>query len=607
MKRSRVERFLIISTLFLLIGACAKVSNPSGGPKDRTPPVVLETVPEYGSKNFKGEKISITFDEYVSLDNINEKFMVSPPMKKKPRVFVKGKNVIAEFEEELMDSTTYTFYFLDAIRDLNEGNTMDDYQFVLSTGRVVDSLSVTGNVYDALSLETPEKTMVLLYRELADSFVVKHLPDYISRVDQKGYFRINNVKPGTYRLYALKDADNSKNYNLSDEDFAFMSSPVDITTEKNFIPVIKDTVKIKKEVPKLKDIKSKKESKIQDTIVPQGEYPLILYAASKTIHYLTSSGRPLKYQLNYTLSLPPDTMEFRFSIPGSGGKGYFIEKSIEKDTITVWLTDSILYSQSQLKTIIDYPFTDTLGITGYKEDTIQMRFLAPRAGRGAKVKKPVYTFSTNVKGGLLKPGQELIFTSATPFREPDTTRIQFYQPSDSTKLKIGYSFIKDSSTTCRYYLRADLKQDKKYIFIADSASFGDIYNQNSDSTGFNLSLRKPDSFSKLTLNITSCKTTCIIQLLNKEKLVSESFIKSDAKVIFPMLDAGSYRLKVIYDLNGDGKWTTGDFDQGRQPEPVSYYPREIDLKTGWEVDQDWDIGKQLYKEERLREKKSTKK
>ena len=120
MKRSRVERFVIMSTLFVLIGACAKVSNPTGGPRDRTPPVILKSVPEYGVKNFRGKSIIITFDEYVTLDNINDKFMVSPPMKKKPRVFVRGKNVITEFDEALRDSTTYTFYFQDAIKEVRK-------------------------------------------------------------------------------------------------------------------------------------------------------------------------------------------------------------------------------------------------------------------------------------------------------------------------------------------------------------------------------------------------------------------------------------------------------------------------------------------------------
>ncbi len=606
MKRSIVEHLLIISTLFVLICSCAKIGKPTGGPRDRTPPVVLEAVPEYGAKNFRGKRITITFDEYVSLDNINEKFMVSPPMKKKPRVFIRGKNVIAEFEEELRDSTTYTFYFQDAIKDLNEGNTIEDYQFVISTGPVIDSLSVTGNVYNAINLEVPEKTMVLLYRDLADSFVVKHLPDYITRVDQKGYFRINNVKEGVYRLYALKDADNSKNYNLPDEEFAFMNSTVEITPEKNFIPVVKDTVKVKKEVPRVKDINAKKDLKLQDTIVPQGEFPLLLFTPTKTNHYLTSSGRPMKFELVFTLSLPPDSMDFSLRIPGSGENSYFMEKSVRKDSIRVWLTDSTLYSQTQLQTIIDYPFTDTLGILGNKEDTIIMRFLTPQVRRGSKVKKPVYTFTCNIKGSVLKPGEEIIFSSATPFREPDTTRIKFYEVADSVRLKVKYSLKKDSINTGIYFLKADLKQDKKYILIADSGSFGNIYNETADSTGYNFSLRKPDTFSKLTLNIKNCKASSIIQLLNnKENVVSETILKSDGKIVFSMLDAGSYRLKVIYDLNNDGKWTTGDFNKGTQPEPVSYYPRELDIKAGWEIDQDWDIEKQLYKEQRLREKKTS--
>jgi hypothetical protein len=611
MKRRTVERISVMSTLFILIGACAKVSNPSGGPRDRIPPVVLETVPEYGSKNFRGKSIYVTFDEYVSLDNINEKFMVSPPMKKKPKVFMRGKDVRIEFEEDLRDSTTYTFYFQDAIRDLNEANILDDYQFVLSTGSVIDSLSVTGNVYKAFDLETPEKTMVLLYREVADSFVVKHLPDYISRVDQKGYFRINNVNSGIYRLYALTDGDNSKNYNFPEEEFAFMNSLVEITPGKNFIPVVKDTVKVKKEVPKIreKDLKTKKETKIQDTIVPIGEFPLILFAAKKTNHYLTSSVRPSKYQLNYTLSIPPDdTMDFRFRIQDIGESSYFIEKSRGKDTITVWLTDTSLFSQSLISAIVDYPFTDTLGITGYKQDTIGMRFLAPRPTRGAKIKKTNFVFESNIKANALKPGQQIVFSSGTPFREPDTSKIQFYQIADSLRLGVKYNLIKDSLTTLKYHLKADLAVDKKYLIIADSASFGNIYNENSDSVGFSFSVKKQDDFGKITLAVSNCRDSCIIQLLDKqEKLVNEALLNSDGKVVFPLLDAGLYRLKVIYDLDGDGKWTTGDFDKGRQPEPVSYYPNEIELKTGWEAIEDWDIGKQFFKEQKLKSKKTLKK
>ena len=237
-----------------------------------------------------------------------------------------------------------------------------------------------------------------------------------------------------------------------------------------------------------------------------------------------------------------------------------------------------------------------------------MRFLAPRPTRGAKIKKTSFTFESNVKANSLKPGQQIVFTSGTPFREPDTAKIQFYQIADSSRLRVKYSLVKDTSTTRKYYLKADLAEDKKYLFIADSASFGNIYNENSDSVGISFTVKKPDAFGKITLAISNCTDSCIIQLLDKqEKLVSEASLTSDGKVVFPLLDAGLYRLKVIYDLDGDGKWTTGDFDKGRQPEPVSYFPVEIDLKTGWEIDQDWDIRKQLVKEDKLKAKKTSRK
>ena len=279
-----------------------------------------------------------------------------------------------------------------------------------------------------------------------------------------------------------------------------------------------------------------------------------------------------------------------------------------RDTITVWLTDSTIYSESQITTLVDYPFTDTLGITALKHDTIQMRYLAPRPTRGTRVRKNTYTVETNLKANTLKPGQKIYFRSGTPFREPDTSRIKFYQLEDSVRTRVPYQLTRDTATSCRYFLDANLPEDKKYLFIADSASFGNIYGENTDSTGFSFSIRKTDSYCKITLTVINCKTESIIQLLNnQEKIISEKKINSDGKIVFPLLDAGTYRLKVIYDLNGDGHWTTGDFSKGIEPEPVSYYPREIDLKTGWilDIDQDWDIGVEYLKDQKLRKKVTT--
>jgi hypothetical protein len=224
-----------------------------------------------------------------------------------------------------------------------------------------------------------------------------------------------------------------------------------------------------------------------------------------------------------------------------------------------------------------------------------------------KIKRTPFTFESNLLSGFLKPGQSIVFKSKTPFREPDTTKIRLYEIEQISKKSIPYTLLKDSSNSCKLYLNTKLEQKKKYLFIADSASFSNIYNDHSDSLGIKFSIKDPELYQKLTFNIKNYEGPRIIQLLDKtEKLIAEAYMKKDGKIVFPLLESGFYRIRVIYDLNGDGKWTTGDFTLHRQPEPVSYYPGEIELRTGYELEQDWDIGIKNFKDAKLREKKRTK-
>jgi hypothetical protein len=574
---------------------CAKMGMPSGGPKDKEIPVILKSVPVNGATGFRNKEIVVTFNEYVVLDKISEKFMVSPPMKKRPLIYVRGKSIHIEYDDELKDSTTYTFYFQDAIRDLNEGNAINNYQFVFSTGPFIDSLSVTGNVYSALYLDPPENTLVLLHSQLADSSVVKQFPDYITRVESNGEFRIDNVHPGTYRLYALTDADNSKNYNNRDELFAFYEEPVRITPEKNFLPVKKDTVAVKPAA----------DGKIPVKPAVTGEFPLILYQAEKKLHYLTSSSRKQPYQLTYALSLPPDTLKFEFSIPGASTETYFIEKSRKNDTITVWLTDSTIYNRQQIETIVRYPFTDTLGITGLKDDTVQMRYIAPRPQRTKVVKRAPYQVSTGITSQV-RPDKKIILTATAPLLPPDTSRLAFYELLKDQKIRHPYSLTRDTSKACRYYVETELKPGKTYLFITDSSAFSSIYGDYSDSAGIKFSVLSPESFGKLILDMKGYEGDKIIQLMdNSEKLIRQTYLKNNRKLEFPLLEKGMYRVRAIFDLNNDGVWTTGDFDTHRQPEPVSYYPEEIEIKENWEKIYLWELSPQNTKASKLQIKKTS--
>ncbi|MBG0859918.1 MAG: Ig-like domain-containing protein [Bacteroidales bacterium] len=588
-----IKNFFPVLPAVVIIGSCAKISSPSGGPKDKEPPVIVKSVPPDGSRNFRGNRFSITFNEYVVLDKINEKFMVSPPMSTKPKVSLRGKSVNVELEDELRDSTTYTFYFQDAIRDLNEGNTIDNYQFVISTGPIIDSLSVTGNVYTAFTLDPPENALVLMYRNLDDTTVKSQLPEYIARADRNGYFRINNVRGGKYRLYALNDLDNSKNYNLAEENFAFLSDTLEITPEKNYLPVMKDTTVIKPV-----------EKKVADTIVLHGEYKLILYAPLKKNHYLSSSDRKLQYQMMFTLSLPPDTMDFSFSIPGAAENSYFTEISKERDTMLVWLTDTALYRQQEIAAVVRYPFTDTTGALTEKVDTIRRRFLLPRSTR-ARIKPAPLRVTTNISTGSLKPGQRITLVSPAPFRQPDTSRIRLYEVVKSGKTGLPYEIRKDTLNSCRLFISASLEPGKNYLYIADSASLGTIYGENSDSSGIRFMVREPESYGKLRVNIKNYKGDRIIQLLDgNDKVLQQVYMKEDGMAEFGLLEKGTYRLRTLYDLNNDGKWTTGDFDRRMQPEPVSFYNKELNIKEDWIVEEEWDISEINVKNLKAKTQKS---
>lgn len=601
----RYSHHLALLLIFLLVGgACAKIGQPSGGNRDIFPPVVLESSPANGATGFKGNRIEIVFDEYVVVDRINEKLMVSPPLEKRPSVLIRGKSLRIDFEEELRDSTTYSFYFLDAIRDLNENNVLDDYRFVFSTGPVIDSLSITGNALYAMDLEVPETASVMLYRDLADSAVVKSLPDYISRVSATGYFRIDNVRKGNYRLYALADNDNSKTYNNADEPFAFLERAVTVTPENNYIEPLADTLRRivnrnqKDEVQVATDQNAGLTTRTGSTAL-KGEYQLYMFTAPPSRRYLGNSSRDSRYRLMYVLSLPPDTMHFSFSIPDAGESSYMIVETADRDTITVWLTDSTVYSRDVINTVIEYPFTDTLGNDIYMQDTLAMRFFSPKA----RIQKGPAALSlrNNVPGGNLKPGQSIVLTSETPLADPDTSLIYLYEVRDKKRSEIPFSLNRDSGDLRKLYLDAKFTEGSQYLLVTDSASIRNIYDQTVDSAALRITVREAESYSSLTLNIANCDTTCIIQLLdNTEKIMGQKTISSEGSVTFDLLEKGTYRAKAIFDLDRDGKWTTGDYFKNRQPEPVTYFPKELVIQAGWQVIEDWDLSQKNFKDPKMR-------
>ncbi|CAL1520947.1 hypothetical protein MMC2321_04737 [Chitinophaga sp. MM2321] len=225
--------FIVVSNS---LTRCANIVPPSGGPRDSLPPVLLAVNPKDSSLHFKSKKVSFVFDEYVELDNVNDKLIVSPTLKRTPVVLAKLHTVTMEIRDTLQENTTYTFNFADAIRDINERNIVLDFQYVVSTGDYLDSLQVTGHLINAESGRMDSNVAVMLYRGHEDSIVTKEKPVYYAKTKGDGSFRFKNIAPGTYKIFALKEEDRDLQYNQPTELIAFVEAPI-VLKETNLADV----------------------------------------------------------------------------------------------------------------------------------------------------------------------------------------------------------------------------------------------------------------------------------------------------------------------------------------------------------------------------------
>lgn len=219
-----------------LMSGCAQIVSPTGGSRDSLPPKLVSANPKQGTTNFKGNKITLDFDEYVELADVRQNLLVSPTPKTSqndPNVDYKLRTVTIKLKDTLEENTTYTINLGDAIRDINEANVIKNFSYVFSTGPALDSLELSGHAEIAETGKADSTLMIFLYKNMDDSAVIKQRPKYIARVDGKGDFTFTNLAGGRYKVYALKDGDGGKTYNSKSELFAFDDTIVNVNANTN--------------------------------------------------------------------------------------------------------------------------------------------------------------------------------------------------------------------------------------------------------------------------------------------------------------------------------------------------------------------------------------
>ncbi|MCF8351302.1 MAG: Ig-like domain-containing protein, partial [Bacteroidales bacterium] len=304
--RNAFTYLLLAVSVFYLIG-CANPVTPTGGPKDTDPPEVLASEPPNQSRNFSENRIEITFDEFVKLDQPNQNILISPPIEKNPDYRLRGKSLVTLFNEPLKDSTTYTIFFGNSIVDLTEGNPLKNYQFVFSTGEQIDSLSIRGQILDAFNLQPYKDVFVMLYVDNNDTIPYDSLPYYVkpyyvSKTNANGFFELNNLREMPYRIFALQDVNSNMIYDLPNEKIAFLDS---LLVPEYYKAAIPDTTKADTSL-------NDPESKTSDSLLPMYPdnvlYELFMFdeidSTQKLLEAELAKKRMIRFVFKFETTLP---------------------------------------------------------------------------------------------------------------------------------------------------------------------------------------------------------------------------------------------------------------------------------------------------------------
>lgn len=611
MKHYNYSYIILIIAVILLTGRCAKMGSISGGPKDEDPPVVVFSKPVNYSTNFKGNRIEITFDEFISLNNVNQALVVSPPLKEKPEIRLKGKTILVNIPGDLRDSTTYTFNFGNSIEDNNERNVLNNFEFVFSTGSILDSLCIEGSVKSAFNLQPSEDPIIIMvYDKLEDSIPMQEAPVYIGRSDKNGNFRISNLKADTFKIFGLKDLNFNYIYDLPNETIAFCDSLVYLFPEflEPYVPDTitpdtlmhdSDSVNIKKgdSNKKLPSRKKKirlpaKDEKIFPALSPY-YIKLFFFEEDKIQQFLVESDRK-EDKLIYLVFNLPHKEDLSLTGINFDNKNWYLEESnITRDTFNLWIKDTDLISTESLQVLLNYNTTDSLGnIVGVK-DTLDFTIHQKRQTKGKAditVKKSDLSVQTIPNNHRQDLHTDLFFEFNYPVDKFDTSRIFLFSIKDSIETAESFSFREDTLSLRKHYLVKSWESKLKYRLFIEPGGFTDIYGRINDSIQIQFSAQDEEYYGTLHVKTSNVYCPLIVQLMDeKENIFEEKFIQDDSVVTFSYLSPGKYKVKYIYDYNSNQKWDTGNYLKKMQPEKVAYYEEEISIRSNWELEIKYEI------------------
>lgn len=599
----------VVSSLCLLLTGCANRGiGPQGGPKDTIPPVVVKETPANGSNHFKDKKIEILFNEYLQLDNVQANLLVSPPQQVPPDVKAQGKKVVITMQEDLIDSTTYTLDFGNSICDYTEKNPIRGYQYAFTTGDRIDSLEVYGVVVNAEDLNPVSGVLVGLHANLSDS-AFSTLPfTRIARTDSLGGFGVRNLRGGQYRLYALQDLSRDYRYQPG-EGLAFADSLVVPEYQVEIVrdTIWRDTLLVDNQTLDTITMGIVDSVRIvENTYVGPSDLLLWFFRENKVRHYFQRAYREEQHTIRLVFGAPQDSLPVVRALPPSAMDSLandsawidpmqyaLLQVNPTRDTLVYWLTDSLAIGQDSIFLEMTYLKSDSAYNLVPQTDTISAIYRAPRLTAKAKEainkknRERMLELRSNAKSGF-EVYDTLRILSPMPIDSVWTDSIGLYEKVDTVYKSVPFTLQPTDSVPLGYLVVARLEQGKSYELRLDSGAVRDVYGVANKEKKFTIQLKTAEDYSTLLIKIPTYDPAIRLQLLDeKDKPVRELPARPEGTK-FEYLTPKAYYLRLYFDLDGNGKWTTGDWATKSQPEPVFYFPAKLTLRANWDFEEIFD-------------------
>lgn len=539
-----LSHILFIVILLCLYG-CASTGNPSGGPRDKTPPKILEEKSTENLKtNFTKQKIELNFDEFVNLKNPLQQVVISPPLIYPLQFDHRGKRVRIKFHEEevLKDDVTYSINFGEAIEDFREGNKLNNFKFVFGTGDVLDSLTFSGSVLDAYTREPAEDILVMLYDTLSrDSIPYQDRPYYFAKTDKEGKFFIENMKSDTFKIFALGDANLNYVYDQDSEVIGFTDSLYIINDS------IKSTVQLEvftgKSTPQLYDINTSE----------NGVVRLEFDQSPEDVSYTVTDS---------TLSVYPQ---------------------VKNDSLLLW------YENPSDTFFTFYILEDTINInTNYLNKPGPLQFVESNA---------------SLSSGIMQR-DSVKYTYSRPISTIDTSLIKMYYTKDTLQSPLeGWTSEIMDNDPYSIYLTYPWKEKDTITLSLDSAAIIDIFGSTVDSSGLTFKIEEAEKRGIILFELNEIKDSIdyLVEIRKSDKVVQKLILSQDNNTAtMSGLKAGKYKATIIEDINRNRKWDAGNYLEHRQSEVV----RTVDIE---EVRENWEVEAKVDWKKVLNQKSGSKK